>query len=127
MDEEEAEFVPVLVPHADESGTAVDTSNAPSVLQCAQSQEHRRSQHQLSAQLGRLKQETSRYRATKSSHPACPWTRSFSVSYVRLCCPLQVVGGAAAEGEGVPAGPEEHAAAENKRAGAGQSQAPTRG
>lgn len=65
MDEEEAEFVPVLVPHADDSGAAADHGNASSVLQCAHSQDHQRSHHQLSAQLGRLKQETSRYRAPK--------------------------------------------------------------
>lgn len=63
VDEEETEFVPVLVPHTDDSGTAADHSNAASVLQCAPSQEHQRSYHQLSAQLGRLKHETSRYRS----------------------------------------------------------------
>lgn len=66
VDEEEAEFVPVLVPHADDSGAAADHGNATSVLQCPHPQDHQRSHHQLSAQLGRLKQETSRYRAPKT-------------------------------------------------------------
>uniref|UniRef100_H3D7Y6 mitogen-activated protein kinase kinase kinase n=1 Tax=Tetraodon nigroviridis TaxID=99883 RepID=H3D7Y6_TETNG len=60
VDEEEAEFVPVLVPHADDSGAAGDHGNASSVLHGAHSQDHQRSHHQLSTQLGRLKQETSR-------------------------------------------------------------------
>lgn len=38
---------------------------------------------------------------------------------------LQAAGGAASEGEGVPAGPEGHAAAENTRPGAGPSQTQT--
>lgn len=42
-----------------------------------------------------------------------------------LWCPLQAAGGAAAKGEGVPAGPEGHTAAENTRPGAGQSQTQT--
>lgn len=66
MDEEEAEFVPVLVPHADDSGAAGDHGNASSVLQGAHSQDHQRSHHQLSTQLGRLKQETSRYPSPKT-------------------------------------------------------------
>lgn len=65
VDEEEAEFVPVLVPHAEDSGAAADHVSAPSVLQGPHSQDHQRSHHQLSAQLGRLKQETSRYRPQK--------------------------------------------------------------
>lgn len=60
MDEEEAEFVPVLVPHADDSGAAAEHGNASSLLPCSHSHEHQRSHHQLSSQLGRLKQETSR-------------------------------------------------------------------
>lgn len=52
----------------------------------------------------------------------------FIVLYILWsCCPLQVVGGAAAEGKGVPTGPEDHAAAENKRPGACQSQTQTSG
>lgn len=62
VDEEEAEFVPVLVPHAEDSGAASDHVNPPSVLQGPHCQDHQRSHHQLSAQLWRLKQETSRYR-----------------------------------------------------------------
>lgn len=61
VDEEEAEYGPVLAPHADDSGTAGDsTHTAVSTLNSAHSQEHHRSHHQLDAQLGRLKQETNR-------------------------------------------------------------------
>uniref|UniRef100_A0A665X6B2 mitogen-activated protein kinase kinase kinase n=1 Tax=Echeneis naucrates TaxID=173247 RepID=A0A665X6B2_ECHNA len=61
VDEEEAEFGPVLAPHTDDSGTTADPAHsAASVLNSAHSQEHQRSHHQLGAQLGRLKQETSR-------------------------------------------------------------------
>ena len=62
VDEEEVEFGPVLAPQADDSGVTADpVQSAVSPLHCAQSQEHQRSHHQLGAQLGRLKQETSRY------------------------------------------------------------------
>lgn len=62
MDEEEAEFVPGLASHNDDSGAAADPAHpAVSTLNAAQSQEHQRSHHQLGAQLGRLKQETNRY------------------------------------------------------------------
>lgn len=62
MDEEEAEFVPVLAPHVDDSGTAADPAHsAVSTLHSTHSQEHQRLHHQLGAQLGRLKQETNRY------------------------------------------------------------------
>uniref|UniRef100_A0A671XEG5 mitogen-activated protein kinase kinase kinase n=1 Tax=Sparus aurata TaxID=8175 RepID=A0A671XEG5_SPAAU len=61
VDEEEVEFGPVLAPHADDSGATADpVQSAASPLHCVQSQEHQRSHHQLGAQLGRLKQETSR-------------------------------------------------------------------
>lgn len=61
VDEEDTEFVPVLAPHADDSGTAADPSHsAVTALHLAQSQEHQRSHHQMGAQLGRLKQETNR-------------------------------------------------------------------
>lgn len=66
VDEEEVEFGPVLAPQADDSGVTADpVQSAVSPLHCAQSQEHQRSHHQLGAQLGRLKQETSRYDKTK--------------------------------------------------------------
>uniref|UniRef100_A0A665X6L0 mitogen-activated protein kinase kinase kinase n=1 Tax=Echeneis naucrates TaxID=173247 RepID=A0A665X6L0_ECHNA len=66
VDEEEAEFGPVLAPHTDDSGTTADPAHsAASVLNSAHSQEHQRSHHQLGAQLGRLKQETSRCSHTR--------------------------------------------------------------
>lgn len=66
VDEEEVEFGPVLAPHADDSGATADpVQSAASPLYCIQSQEHQRSHHQLGAQLGRLKQETSRYVKTR--------------------------------------------------------------
>lgn len=61
MDEEEAEFGPVLAPHADDPGTTADPTHPTAItLNPAHSQEHQRSHHQLGAQLGRLKQETNR-------------------------------------------------------------------
>lgn len=67
VDEEEAEFAPVLVPHADDSGTAADPAHcAVSTLHSAHSQEHQRPHHHLGAQLGRLKQETNRYVRTET-------------------------------------------------------------
>lgn len=61
VDEEEAEFVPGLASHNDDSGTTADpTHSAVSTLNSVHSQEHQRSHHQLGAQLGRLKQETNR-------------------------------------------------------------------
>lgn len=61
MDEEEAEFGPVLAPHTDDSGATADpTHSAVGALNSAPSQEIQRSHHQLGAQLGRLKQETNR-------------------------------------------------------------------
>lgn len=65
VDEEEAEFGPVLAPQTDDSGTATDpTHSTVSTLNSAHSHEHQRSHHQLGAQLGRLKQETNRYTQT---------------------------------------------------------------
>lgn len=62
MDEEEAEFGPVLAPTTDDTGTTADPiTSAVSTLNSAPSQEHQRSHHHLGAQLGRLKLETSRY------------------------------------------------------------------
>lgn len=56
VDEEDGEFVPV-----DDSGTAADPSHsAVATLHLTHSQEHQRSHHPLGAQLGRLKQETTR-------------------------------------------------------------------
>lgn len=66
VDEEEAEFAPVLVPQADEPGAAADHGHAAGGLPCAHSQDHQRSHHHLSAQLGRLKQETGRCRSPKA-------------------------------------------------------------
>lgn len=61
VDEEDGEFVPVLAPHADDSGTAADPSHSTATtLHLTHSQEHQRSHHPLGAQLGRLKQETNR-------------------------------------------------------------------
>ncbi|XP_070784063.1 mitogen-activated protein kinase kinase kinase 15 [Enoplosus armatus] len=61
VDEEEAEFGPVLAPQADDSGTTADPAHsAASTVNSAHSQEHQRSHYQLGAQLGRLKQETNR-------------------------------------------------------------------
>ncbi|XP_051796612.1 mitogen-activated protein kinase kinase kinase 15 [Acanthochromis polyacanthus] len=61
VDEEEAEFGPVLAHHADDPGTAADHGHpAVITLSSAHCQEHQRSHHQLGAQLGRLKQETNR-------------------------------------------------------------------
>ncbi len=69
VDEEEAEFGPVLAPHADESGTAVDPAHSVvCTLNSAHSHEHQRSHHQLGAQLGRLKQETNRCMETQRQH-----------------------------------------------------------
>lgn len=87
VDEEEAEFVPVLVPHTDDSGTTTDHSNAASVLQCAHPQEHQRSHHHLSAQLGRLKQETSRCRAPKTHQNwTNEWRYEYLYSYIVYAC-----------------------------------------
>ncbi|KAI3354880.1 hypothetical protein L3Q82_004678 [Scortum barcoo] len=59
VDEEEAEFGPVLTAHADDPGAAADLAHSAVIpLNSAHSQEHQRSHHQLGAQLGRLKQET---------------------------------------------------------------------
>ncbi|XP_037613198.1 mitogen-activated protein kinase kinase kinase 15 isoform X1 [Sebastes umbrosus] len=62
VDEEEAEFIPVLAPpHADDPGTTPDHAHSAAItLNSAPSQEHQRSHHQLGAQLGRLKHETNR-------------------------------------------------------------------
>ncbi|XP_061613917.1 mitogen-activated protein kinase kinase kinase 15 isoform X2 [Phyllopteryx taeniolatus] len=64
VDEEEAEFGPVLAPAAaDEPGTAADAAlhSAVAALHPAHAHEHQRShQHQMGVQLGRLKQENSR-------------------------------------------------------------------
>uniref|UniRef100_A0A3Q3JJI1 mitogen-activated protein kinase kinase kinase n=1 Tax=Monopterus albus TaxID=43700 RepID=A0A3Q3JJI1_MONAL len=61
VDEEEAEFAPVLAPPIDDPGTTAEpTHSAVNPLNSAHPQEHQRSHHQLGAQLGRLKQETSR-------------------------------------------------------------------
>ncbi|TKS87489.1 Mitogen-activated protein kinase kinase kinase 15 [Collichthys lucidus] len=61
VDEEEAEFGPVLAPHTDDPGTTPDPTHSMAItLNPAHSQEHQRSHHQLGAQLGRLKQETNR-------------------------------------------------------------------
>lgn len=69
VDEEEAEFGPVLAPHADDAGTTADPSHsAVSTLNSAHSQEHQRPHHQLGVQLGRLKQETNRCANTHIKH-----------------------------------------------------------
>lgn len=61
VDEEEAEFGPILVQHADETGTTSDpTHSAVSTVNSSHSHEHQRSHHHLGAQLGRLKHETNR-------------------------------------------------------------------
>lgn len=57
VDEEEAEFSPVLALPVDDAAVA-DPAHP---VACRQnSQEHLRSHHQLGVQLGRLKQETNR-------------------------------------------------------------------
>uniref|UniRef100_A0A8C4I578 mitogen-activated protein kinase kinase kinase n=1 Tax=Dicentrarchus labrax TaxID=13489 RepID=A0A8C4I578_DICLA len=62
VDEEEAEFGPVLPAPADDSVTTADPAQSVVItLNSTQSQEHQRSHHQLGAQLGRLKHETNRY------------------------------------------------------------------
>nr|CBN82175.1 Mitogen-activated protein kinase kinase kinase 15 [Dicentrarchus labrax] len=61
VDEEEAEFGPVLPAPADDSVTTADPAQSVVItLNSTQSQEHQRSHHQLGAQLGRLKHETNR-------------------------------------------------------------------
>lgn len=62
VDEEEAEFGPILVQQTDETGTTSDhTHSAVSTVNSSHSHEHQRSHHHLGAQLGRLKHETNRY------------------------------------------------------------------
>uniref|UniRef100_A0A8C6LSE2 mitogen-activated protein kinase kinase kinase n=1 Tax=Nothobranchius furzeri TaxID=105023 RepID=A0A8C6LSE2_NOTFU len=61
VDEEEAEFGPVLASNSDDPVTTTD--HAPttvSTVNSTRSQEHQRPHHFLGAQLGRLKQETNR-------------------------------------------------------------------
>uniref|UniRef100_A0A3B4EXC2 mitogen-activated protein kinase kinase kinase n=1 Tax=Pundamilia nyererei TaxID=303518 RepID=A0A3B4EXC2_9CICH len=59
VDEEEAEFGPILVQQTDETGTTSDhTHSAVSTVNSSHSHEHQRSHHHLGAQLGRLKHET---------------------------------------------------------------------
>ncbi|XP_034416501.1 mitogen-activated protein kinase kinase kinase 15 [Cyclopterus lumpus] len=62
VDEEEAEFGPVLAPQADDAvATAADPAHpAAGTPSSAHSQEPQRSHYHLRAQLGRLKQETNR-------------------------------------------------------------------
>uniref|UniRef100_A0A3Q2VLR0 mitogen-activated protein kinase kinase kinase n=2 Tax=Haplochromis burtoni TaxID=8153 RepID=A0A3Q2VLR0_HAPBU len=61
VDEEEAEFGPILVQQTDETGTTSDhTHSAVSTVNSSHSHEHQRSHHHLGAQLGRLKHETNR-------------------------------------------------------------------
>uniref|UniRef100_A0A8D3E6H0 mitogen-activated protein kinase kinase kinase n=1 Tax=Scophthalmus maximus TaxID=52904 RepID=A0A8D3E6H0_SCOMX len=66
VDEEEAEFGPVLAPHAaaaaDDSGPPADPAHSAvsALTSSAHSHEHQRSHQQLGAQLGRLKHETNR-------------------------------------------------------------------
>lgn len=63
MDEEESDFCPVLTSNSDDPVVTVEPVHSITVpLNIAHSQEHHRSQNQLGTQLGRLKQETSRYR-----------------------------------------------------------------
>uniref|UniRef100_A0AAX7UYS0 mitogen-activated protein kinase kinase kinase n=1 Tax=Astatotilapia calliptera TaxID=8154 RepID=A0AAX7UYS0_ASTCA len=59
VDEEEAEFGPILVQQTDETGTTSDhTHSAVSTVNSSHSHEHQRSHHHLGTQLGRLKHET---------------------------------------------------------------------
>lgn len=59
--EDEGEYAQVLAAAHEDSVTTTDpSSSAVSTLHSGQSQEHQRTHHQLSAQLGRLKQETNR-------------------------------------------------------------------
>lgn len=61
MDEEEAAYGRVLVPHADDPGTAADPVHSTvCTLNSVHSHEHQRLHQQLVVQLGRLKQETGR-------------------------------------------------------------------
>ncbi|XP_034069796.1 mitogen-activated protein kinase kinase kinase 15 isoform X3 [Gymnodraco acuticeps] len=61
VDEEEAEFGPVLASLTEDPVTTADpTQSAASTINTTHSQEPQRSHHQLGAQLGRLKQETNR-------------------------------------------------------------------
>uniref|UniRef100_A0AAX7U274 mitogen-activated protein kinase kinase kinase n=1 Tax=Astatotilapia calliptera TaxID=8154 RepID=A0AAX7U274_ASTCA len=61
VDEEEAEFGPILVQQTDETGTTSDhTHSAVSTVNSSHSHEHQRSHHHLGTQLGRLKHETNR-------------------------------------------------------------------
>ncbi|KAK5898170.1 hypothetical protein CgunFtcFv8_015611, partial [Champsocephalus gunnari] len=61
VDEEEAEFGPVLASLTEDPVTTADpTQSAASTINSTHSQEPQRSHHQLGAQLGRLKQETNR-------------------------------------------------------------------
>ncbi|XP_061569010.1 mitogen-activated protein kinase kinase kinase 15 isoform X2 [Cololabis saira] len=61
VDEVESEFGPVLASTSDEPGTSADAAHSSiSTLNSAHSHEHQRLHHHLGAQLGRLKQETSR-------------------------------------------------------------------
>lgn len=62
VDEEEAEFSPVLPQPADDTVvTCEPTHSAVSTLNSSHSHEPQRSQNHLGGQLGRLKQETNRY------------------------------------------------------------------
>ncbi|XP_010765614.1 mitogen-activated protein kinase kinase kinase 5-like, partial [Notothenia coriiceps] len=62
VDEEEAEFGPVLASLTEDPVTTIDpTQSVASTINTTHSQEPQRSHHQLGAQLGRLKQETNRY------------------------------------------------------------------
>ncbi|XP_030612692.1 mitogen-activated protein kinase kinase kinase 15 isoform X2 [Archocentrus centrarchus] len=61
VDEEEAEFSPVLAQHTDDTGVTCDpTHSAVSTLNSSHCHEQQRSHNHLGAQLGRLKQETNR-------------------------------------------------------------------
>uniref|UniRef100_A0A8C6LYQ2 mitogen-activated protein kinase kinase kinase n=1 Tax=Nothobranchius furzeri TaxID=105023 RepID=A0A8C6LYQ2_NOTFU len=73
VDEEEAEFGPVLASNSDDPVTTTD--HAPttvSTVNSTRSQEHQRPHHFLGAQLGRLKQETNRYSVHQLSLRAPP-------------------------------------------------------
>ncbi|KAJ4925163.1 hypothetical protein JOQ06_017899 [Pogonophryne albipinna] len=61
VDEEDAEFGPILASLTEDPVTTADpTQSAASTINTTHSQEPQRSHHQLGAQLGRLKQETNR-------------------------------------------------------------------
>uniref|UniRef100_A0A8C6UUK2 Mitogen-activated protein kinase kinase kinase 15 n=1 Tax=Neogobius melanostomus TaxID=47308 RepID=A0A8C6UUK2_9GOBI len=71
--DDEGQYAQVLaVAHEDSVTTTDPSTSAVSTLHSGQSQEHQRTHHQLSAQLGRLKQETNRASLEVDLHQSMP-------------------------------------------------------